>query len=358
MPAPPPESEPAIIKTRPCIARLLCGFGPRILIIGSGDADRVTDLVDNRGDQLRVFAFRHHPDHRLGSRSADHEAAIRTEPGFPTRYRALDRGRCERIALTKPDTARQLRHRDEQPADLARSLAGFDDRGQHLQRGDEAVTGRSVVRQDYVAGLLTTEVAAECTHFFDDIAVADPGTVKPDAFSDEKALETEIGHDCRYQRPTCQPAGFGKTGGYQCHQLITVENDSTLVGDDQPIGVTIECDADVCAARQDLALHLLRRQRAAFTINVEAVGRDAEREHLGTELPEYGWSDFVCCSVGAIDDNTQPVQAQPAREALFDELDVTPAGVFEPLDTPQLGGTGAAPRPLIETGFDLLLELV
>jgi len=40
----------------------------------------------------------------------------------------------ERPAMLEADVAQQLRHRFEDAAHLARSLAGLDNRGQHLQR--------------------------------------------------------------------------------------------------------------------------------------------------------------------------------------------------------------------------------
>ena len=46
----------------------------------------------------------------------------------------------------------------------------------------------------------------------------------------------------------------------------------------------------------------------------------------------------------AIDDDAQPVEPQPLREALLDEFDVAAAGVVEPLGAAELGRRGAA-RP-------------
>ena len=128
----------------------------------------------------------------------------------------------------------------------------------------------------------------------------------------EKALEAEIGHHRRDQRAAGKPAAARQTGRDQRHQLVAVEDHAALVGDDQPVGVAIERDADIGAPRQHLAPHLLGRQGAAIAVDVEPVGRDADREHLGAEFPEHGRRNLVGGAVRAIDDDPQPVEPQAA----------------------------------------------
>ena len=76
----------------------------------------------------------------------------------------------------------------------------------------------------------------------------------------EKAFEAEIGHDRRDQGATREPAVARQARRDQRHQLVAVENDAALVGDDQPVGVAVERDADIGAPRQHLAPHLLGRE--------------------------------------------------------------------------------------------------
>src|SRR5438270_2319004 len=78
MPAPPPESDPAMISTRPFIAAARASLGcphRRIYRFGAvrGGQDRGADLVDDARQQRLVLALGHHPDHRLGPGIADHQ---------------------------------------------------------------------------------------------------------------------------------------------------------------------------------------------------------------------------------------------------------------------------------------------
>ena len=217
------------------------------------------------------------PERRITSRPAP------AEPGLAAGDRRLDRAAVEREGLAVAHAARTLRHRGEQAADFARRPSGLDDRGQNLQRRDQAVAGRRIIGEDDVARLLAAEIAAESAHLFDDIAVADRGAVQLDVLAVEKALEAEIGHHRRHQRAAGKPPAAGQPGGDQRHQLVAVEDDAALVGDDQPVGVAVERDADIGAARQHLAPHLLGHQRAAFAVDVEAVGR--RRRAVKTSAP-------------------------------------------------------------------------
>jgi hypothetical protein len=56
---------------------------------------------------------------------------------------------------------------------LARRFSVLDQRREHLKAGDKAVPRSAVVREDDVAGLLATDIAAALAHRFQHIAVAD-----------------------------------------------------------------------------------------------------------------------------------------------------------------------------------------
>src|SRR5580704_12086524 len=119
MPAPPPESEPATIKTRPFIVPWALFGGPDRRVFGAarGREDRLADVIEDAGEQGFILALRHHPDHRLGAGITDDQPAGRAEPGLTGCDRLLYTERLERLAFAEAHIAQQLRHRGEQPAD-------------------------------------------------------------------------------------------------------------------------------------------------------------------------------------------------------------------------------------------------
>src|SRR5919204_4758194 len=184
MPAPPPESEPAMIRTRPRTLFRRCGprdavahqTGPAVCGRDYLAADRVHD----HGDQLLVVSLGHDSDHRLGSRSADYQAASGAKPGLAVFDRLRDRQLLEGFSITKPHAAQQLRHRGEQIADLARPPAGLDNGSQDLECRNQSISGCRIIGEDDVTGLLTTKVAAERAHFLDHVAISDRGAMQRD----------------------------------------------------------------------------------------------------------------------------------------------------------------------------------
>src|SRR5438034_4886457 len=133
MPAPPPESEPAMISTRPFITVSGASFSRphrRFDVLGSlrNRENRGADLVDDADQQCLILALRHDPDHRLGAGVADHQPSFRAEPRLGGGDRALDAGGFERPSVAEAHIAQELRHRLEHPAHFAGLLSRFDDR--------------------------------------------------------------------------------------------------------------------------------------------------------------------------------------------------------------------------------------
>src|SRR5690348_14478580 len=98
MPAPPPESEPAMIRIRavdvilrvfdpvPGAKLSMCtglGLGRQIPRKGSrGRPHRLANIVDEALDKRAIVALGHDADQRLGARLADHEPPAALELGL------------------------------------------------------------------------------------------------------------------------------------------------------------------------------------------------------------------------------------------------------------------------------------
>ena len=98
-----------------------------------------------------------------------------------------------------------------------------------------------------------------------------------------------------------QPAVVLQAFGDHRQQLVAVDDVAALVGDEHAVGVAVERDADIGAHLAHLAAQLLGRGRAAVAVDVEAVGLDADRDHLGAELPQRLRRHLIGGAVGAID---------------------------------------------------------
>ena len=196
---------------------------------------------------LRVVAFGHDPDQRLGAGCADHEAALAGELGLRFGDAGLYGLHLERCAAFVADILEQLRHALELVEQLARRLARADQACQHAQRGDRTVAGGRVIEQDHVSRLLAADVEAPCAHLLEHVAIADLGPLEREALRCEVPLEPKVRHDRGHHTSPGQRALFRHPGGDQRHDLVAVDRPALLVDHDQPVRVAVERDADVGA---------------------------------------------------------------------------------------------------------------
>src|SRR5262245_12211148 len=145
IPAPPPESEPATIRTRPFMAR-----SPHCDL-----RDRLDDLLDDGAHEIRIVAFCHDADQRLRARLA-HQDAARLAKARLGRRNGLGDGQLgeRRRGIADPHILQQLGNRLERAERLAGRLAALDHRRQSLQRRHQPIARGGMVDHDEVARLL------------------------------------------------------------------------------------------------------------------------------------------------------------------------------------------------------------
>ena len=119
--------------------------------------------------------------------------------------------------------------------------------------------------------------------------------MQADALPGEVAFEAEVRQrivaDQRVNAP-CRRLLRAEIGRDQRHQLIAVEKDAALIGDDQPVGIAVESNTDIGAPRQHLLPHMFRHQRATFAVDVKAIGRDADRKTSAPNSWQYSRRDL------------------------------------------------------------------
>src|SRR6266851_1298243 len=304
IPAPPPESEPATIRTRP--------FMPPSSRRSS--RDRLDDLVDDAAHEVRIVAFGHDADQRLGARLAHQDAAGRAELRLGGGDRLGDGvGGQRRVGIADTDVLQQLRHRVKGAEGLARRLAGLDHGRQRLQGGHQSVAGCGMVDHDDMARLFAAEIVAVGPHALEHVAVAHRRPNELELARTEIALEPEIGHHGGDHTAACQAAVAPPLVSDGRHELVAVDQPSVLARQDHAVGIAVQRNADIGVVRDDVLLQQRRMRRAAIAVDVEAVRRHGERDHLGAELPQHGRRRLVGGAIGAIDDDPEAAQIEAAR---------------------------------------------
>ena len=175
----------------------------------------------------------------------------------------------------------------------------------------------------------------------------------------EIALEAEIGHDRRDDAGLGQAAVLLPGAGHHAHELVAVDLVALLVDDQHPVRIAVEGDAHIGAQLAHLVDQGVRRRGADLVVDVEAVRLDADRHHLGAELPQGLRGDLVAGAVGAIDHHAHAFEVDLARQGPLGELDVTGLDALDALGAAEGGGFGQAPGQIgIDQGLDLQLHVV
>ena len=138
-------------------------------------------------------------------------------------------------------------------------------------------------------------------------------------------------------------------------QLVAIDQVPAFIGQDDPIGVAIERDADVGAHFAHLAAQGFRRGRSAFLVDVESIRLDADRNNIGAQLPQRFRHHPIGRAVGAIDHHAQAVEAEIARQGALGEFNVA---VMDAVDAPGAPETGALRQALVEALIHELLDLL
>jgi len=162
-------------------------------------------------------------------------------------------------------------------------LAVHGNEGDDFDGGEKAVAGRTVFQKDDVAGLLAANDVAAAEHFFENVAIADGGASKSDAFAGKDAFKAEIGHGSGYDAIAFELVlGFQVTGNGE-ENTIAVNDFSSFANEQGAIGIAIEGNTQLGPIGYDALLQTIQIKRPAACVDIAAVGRDAHGDDICSE---------------------------------------------------------------------------
>ena len=181
-----------------------------------------------------------------------------------------------------------------------------------------------------MAGLFAADIEAAGAHPLDHIAVTDLGAVQRDPLPGQIAFQPEIRHHGGDDAAAGQTPGRLEIARDHRQHLIAIDDAALLIDHDQPVRIAIQRDAELGAVAEHLGGEEAGLGGAAAAIDVEAVRRDADGNHLRPQLPQHRGRHLVGRAMGAIDDDAQTIQPHAARHAGFHRLDIAAGGVLQP----------------------------
>ena len=199
--------------------------------------------------------------------------------------------------------------------------------------------------------MFAAHVVAPGAHCLEDIAVTHLGTDQVEALAVEEAFKAKVGHDGGNDPAPTQLSARGKLAANQGHDLVTIDGLALFIDHDQPVGITIQGNADVRAAGDNAFLYEIEVGRAALVVDVGAVGRNANRNNLCTQFPDCRRGDLVSGTIGAIDHDLQAIKPDIIGKRGFHRVDVTAAGIIDPAGPSDLR-RGRQRQVLFQHGLD------
>src|ERR1035438_4440992 len=137
-----------------------------------------------------------------------------------------------------------------------------------------------------MAGLLATEGRPGAEHFFKDVAIADVGAGKGDAFLSKNALQSEVGHGGGDDAIAGELTGHFKVTGGGEKRAVAVD-DAARVGDEEgAIGIAEIGRAELGFFGEDALLKIFKMQGAAVGVDVTTVGSVSDRHDVGAQRSE------------------------------------------------------------------------
>ncbi len=182
-----------------------------------------------------------------------------------------------------------------------RAAAGVH-RFEHLQRGQDAVTGVYVIEEYGMARALAAQVRAPSQHFLEHVLVSDPGPKESDPRPAQGDLQAEVAHGRGHDRQGGEPPGLLHVHGLDEKGVVAVENGPFLVDPDRPVGVAVVGDAHHGLDLADLRGQSLRVERAAFPVDVPAVRGIVDHDDVVSQVPEDPGGHGRAGPVGAVKD--------------------------------------------------------
>ena len=177
-------------------------------------------------------------------------------------------------------------------------------------------------------------------------------------------VQTRVAHDGGDQGFFLQRSFGEHLQSANRHHIVAVNQLAGLVTEQHAVGIAVMGDAQVRAVFPDLLAHLLRVHRAAFLVDVHAVGLIAVHENLGAKLAQDAGCGFIGRAVGAIDHDTHAFERHAAREGTLGVFNVAAKRVVDAHRLANgVGGRAdaldvAAENQLFDLPLDVVVEFV
>ena len=291
-------------------------------------ADHRDHFIDISPALFFLLCLDHDADQRLGTRLSDKNAA-----GIPQRLRhLLNSGLHIRILLRgrlvlHPDVDQHLRIDRQTSGELAQFLLARHHDLHHLEAGQDAVSRRSVLGENDMAGLLSAQTAAVLAHVFIDVLVADRGFGVADPGRVERLVQAEIGHQGGDDRVGEQLAALLHVLAVDVKDVVAGDDIALFIDAQAAVRIAVVGEADVQPVVHNELLQSLNVRRTGVPVDVEAVRLGVDDIGLGAQRVEHRLCDVPRAAVRAVQTDPHTPERIDAEGDEVADVPVAPGDV-------------------------------
>src|SRR5210317_1292694 len=238
-------------------------------------------------------------------------------------------------------------------------FARFFHHGEYLQGADKAITGRRLVQHQHVPGRLAANDSTRFAQHLEDIAITYSSAPKIDVPGLERMLQTQITHDRTDDRSLEVFLVLARRRHY-VKQLVSIHQRAALIDHDNAVTIAVHCHTDVSFYGGNGYLQKLRLRRAAGVIDILAIRRAADWNHLGPQAHQCARADFVAGAICAIESDLQAFEIYPVGHAVDAKVLVANTCRIDALGLAQrlrLQGNRTVLQMLFDLAFHLIVQL-
>ena len=188
------------------------------------------------------------------------------------------------------------------------TLAGVDHFVAQGQCGECTVAGGGEFAVDHVAGLLAAERVIALEHFLKHVTIAHGGFHGLDAHIFQGELQTEVAHHGYHEGVVVEFARVFLGARENAHDLIAVDHGAVFIHSEATVGVTVESHAQIGTGGFDHGLQLFGMRGSGVLVDVVAVWRGVDHDHVGSCAAQRFRRDHGGGAVGAVSHDFQAFQ--------------------------------------------------
>lgn len=295
-------------KTHQLNAILFSHINPSLLYHKTFFMNHLHHLIHILRTQLITLRLNHHTNHRLRTALTQKDSSILAQSSAdPLLLRLHTRITGNRSLVLNLHILQKLRVHLHPPAQCAEALLLLPDHLHQHQCREDSISGRCMLTENDMSGLLSAEHISVGNHRLIDILIANRGHTYLNALPLHCFEQSHVGHNRGNHRIILQAATFLQILPADIQDIIPVHFHTVLIHGNTPIRISVKRKSAIQILLPDKSLQILDMCRSTSHIDVGTVRLIANHICFGAKRIKHTLCNIKCTSIGTIQPHAHPI---------------------------------------------------